>query len=359
MTGHIRRRGKSSWELKFDLGTDPLTGKRATRYQSFKGTKREAERKLTELLSQADKGMLIQPSNETVSAYIDRWVRDWVTINVSLKTGERYRELLDLHVRPRLGWLPLQKLRPANLGELYATLLREGRRDGQGLAPRTVGQLHRVLHKALAVAVDWDLLPNNVADRAKPPRVAAAEIEILVEDQVRHLLENLRGHWVYPIVALALATGLRRGELLALSWGHIDLDAAKLRVERSLEQTRAGLHFKSPKTRHGRRMISLPAWILRELRAHRTAQQEHGLKLGHGQLGNDALVFPAVDGNGPRNQDRGQAQCAACYVSRFPAYTCEPTDCGGHGRTDDQPATRARLANDHTGCIRTPILEYR
>ena len=110
--GHIRQRGQQSWELKFDLGRDPVTGKRLTRYQSFRGTKREAEKKLIELLGQAETGSLLKRSAETLGDYISRWTRDWVPAHVTPKTGERYRELLRLHVCPRLGALPLQKLRP-------------------------------------------------------------------------------------------------------------------------------------------------------------------------------------------------------------------------------------------------------
>jgi integrase len=296
MTGHIRRRGKASWELKFDIGTDPATGKRLTRYHSFKGTKREAERRLTELLVQADKGILVPPSSESLGGYLVRWCRDWASINVTAKTAERYGELLHTHVIPRLDALPLQQLRPGRLGQLYATLLREGRGGAGGLAPRTVGHVHRVLHKALAVAVDQELLSSNPADRVRPPRVEAEEIEILTEEQVATALNKLRGRALYPAIALALATGLRRGELLALAWSHIDLNSAKLRVERSLEQTRAGLRFKQPKTRRGRRTISLPPWMVRDLRAHRKEQQELRLKLGFGQLLDDDLVFPNPEG---------------------------------------------------------------
>ena len=298
MKGHIRARGPGAWELKFDVNAD--NGERKTRFVTFRGGKREAQRKLTELLEQANKSTLLEPSRETVGDYLDRWERDWVSANVSRKTGERYRELVKTHIRPQLGAIQLQKLRPANLGELYAKLLREGRGEGRGLAPRTVGHVHRVLHKALAVALDWELVPNNAADRAKPPRVAAGEIEILTEDQVTDVLGKLRGRALYPIVALALATGLRRGELLALNWGDFDLDAAKLRVERSLEQTKAGLHFKPPKTRHGRRVVSLSPWIVRDLRAHRKAQQEQRMRLGLGQLPDDALLFTNLE-DGPRS----------------------------------------------------------
>jgi integrase len=294
MKGHIRPRGPGAWELKFDVRSD--TGERKTRYVTVHGGKREAQRELTRLLQEAEDGKVIDRSAETVAAYLDRWARDWVAANVSRKTGERYRELMATHVVPRLGTLPLQKLRPVRLSELYATLLREGRGEGRGLAPRTVGHVHRVLHKALAVAVDEELLSSNPADRVKPPRVEAAEIEILSEGQVAAVLGKLHGRALYPIVALALATGLRRGELLALAWGNVDLDAARLRVERSLEQTKMGLRFKPPKTRHGRRSLSLPAWVVRDLRAHRKAQQEQRMKLGLGQLPDDALVFANPEG---------------------------------------------------------------
>jgi integrase len=248
------------------------------------------------LLAQVNNSTFIEPSKDTVGEYLDRWERDWVSGNVSRKTGERYIELVETHIRPQLGGIQLQKLRPANLAELYARLLREGRGGGRGLAARSVGHVHRVLHKALAVAVDWEMVPANAADRVKPPRVTERELEILTEDQVATVLNKLRGRTLYPLVALALATGMRRGELLALSWGHVDLDAAKLRVERSLEQTGEGLHFKAPKTRRGRRPVSLSPWIVRDLRAHRRAQQERRMQLGMGQLPDDGLVFPDLEG---------------------------------------------------------------
>src|SRR5579871_1991421 len=103
MTGHIRRRGERSWELKFDLGRDPLTGKRLTRYHSFKGTKREAEAELVRLKAGVEAGNYVDPSRCTLGEYFDRWERDWAEINVSPKTLERYRELLKQHVRPHLG----------------------------------------------------------------------------------------------------------------------------------------------------------------------------------------------------------------------------------------------------------------
>src|SRR5262249_37587337 len=147
----------------------------------------------------------------------------------------------------------VQKLQTVHLAELYAKLLREGQAGSkQALSPRTIGHVHRVMHKVLKVAVEWAVTHRNVASVAKPPKVPHAEIEILSRDQAQTVLQQLRGQPIYTVVLLALTTGMRRGELLALRWGDVDLDGAKVRVERSLEETKSGLRFKAPKTKHGR-----------------------------------------------------------------------------------------------------------
>ncbi len=110
------------------------------------------------------------------------------------------------------------------------------------------------------------------------------------------MLDALRGRWVYPITVLALATGARRGELCALRWKDVDLDTARIRIEKSLEQTNAGLRLKEPKTKAGRRTISIPPAVVAELRAHWRAQQEQRLALGAGRAPDDAPVFARPDG---------------------------------------------------------------
>ncbi len=291
MTGHVRRRGERSWELKFDAGGAPGTGKRITRYSSFRGTKRDAEVELAKLVAAAANGEQVDPSKLTVSEFLDRWERDWCASNVSPKTAERYGELLRLHVRPTLGAMKLQKLRPVHLSELYGSL----RRDVK-LAARTIGHVHRVLHRALGHATGWDVVTQNIAARVSPPRVSHREIEILTPAQVKVILATARNRRIYPIATLALATGMRRGELLALRWQDVDLDQAKITVARSLEQTKAGLRFKEPKTAHGRRTISLPATAVTELRAHWRVQQTQRLALGAGKSPPDALVFADLNG---------------------------------------------------------------
>jgi integrase len=301
MTGHIRRRGERSWELKFDLGTDTATGKRLTRYHSFKGTKREAEMELVRLKAGADRGEYIDPSKLTLAMFLDRW-EAWAATQVSAKTLERYRQLAAHHIRPHVGSARIQKLKTVNFAELYGKL-QKAKPEGAGLAPRTVGHVHRLLHRVFGHAVKWEIIASNPIAAAEPPRVQRTEIEILSSDQIKDVLRALRGRRLYGVALTGLATGMRRGEIVALRWGDVDLDAGKIRVERSLEQTNVGLAFKEPKTKAGRRTVSIPSSVTAELRDHWREQQKQRLALGIGKAGIEDLVFARWDG-GPWPPDR-------------------------------------------------------
>jgi integrase len=295
MSGHIRRRGARSWELKYDVGTDPLTGKRRVRYASFKGTRREADLELARLITANVSGQGVDPSKATVAEFLHRW-QEWANTNVSPKTAERYSELVRLYIVPHVGAMPIQKLRPAHLVELYAILQRRGGHNGAPLAPRTVGSVHRVLRRSLGHATGWNVISSNPAAVVKPPRVPSTEIGILTEEQIAALLRHLNGRTLRPIVSFLLGTGTRRGEALALRWQDVDLNKGLIRIERSLEQTKAGLRFKSPKTRLGRRGFTISPWLVAELRAQRIRQDEPRLALGLGRAAGDDLVFARWDG---------------------------------------------------------------
>lgn len=290
MTGHIRQRGKASFEIKFDVGPDPKTGKRRIRYASFKGTRREANIELARLVSEHAAGDSVDPSKATLAQYLDRWERDWASINVGAKTFETYSGITRKHIRPRIGSIAIQKLKAVHLNEMYAALLRDG------LAARTVGHCHRVLHRALTHAVAWSVVRQNVAAHVTPPRVPSTEIAILTAAEVQAVLKTLKGRMLYPIGLTALGTGMRRGELCGLRWKDVDFERALLRVEQSVEQTKRCLTIKSPKTRHGRRTITLPASLVTELKAHWKRQQEQRLKIGLGKAPADSLVFATWEG---------------------------------------------------------------
>jgi integrase len=294
MTGHIRRRGAHSWELKYDVGIDER-GIRKTRYASVKGTRRQAQQELIRLLAAADAGTLAEPSKTTVAGYLRTWMDG--PHGLAGKTAERYRQLIEAQISPHLGTIVLQKLKPAHMADWHDKLIASGGKDGRPLSSRTVGHAHRVLHRALARAAEIELVSRNVASVIKPPRVDETEIESLKADEIDAVLNALKGHTLEPISVLALSSGARRGEILSLEWANVDLDAATIKIERSLEQTKAGLRFKAPKTRNGRRVVSLPPIAVEALRAHRRRQLELRMSLGQGKLEPDALVFSAYDGS--------------------------------------------------------------
>jgi integrase len=293
MRGNITRRGKKSWRIKFELGAN-AAGKRQTRFVTVRGSRADAQRELTKLLAAADGGTLVEPSKTNLAEYLRAWLKD--PDELSPKTVERYRELAEGQIIPTLGAVVLQKLRPSAIRDWHRTILRGGAKDGRPLSARTVGHAHRVLHRALQRAVEAEVLARNVASAISPPRVKTEEVGILDASQVTDALQKLEGHDLHTIAATALATGMRRGELLGLQHGDIDLEAASLKVDRSLEETAAGLRFKPPKTKHGRRLISLPPSAVQVLRDHRRRQLERRLAFGLGRPAPDTLVFSELDG---------------------------------------------------------------
>jgi integrase len=306
--GSVRRRSGSSFELKFDDGTY-ANGKRRIRYINFKcTTKQEAQKELTRLLAERDRGTLPDANKTTVKEWLHSWLGDdpdpgtakpVLPVGLtSLKTAERYRQLAKDQVNPHLGNVVLQKLRPPQVEEWHAALLARGGKTGKPLCARTVGHAHRVLHRALERGVKLEVLSRNVASNVSPPAVEDEEVEILQEGEPAMVLQALvdAEHVLHPMVDLDLATGMRRGELLALAWNILDLDECKVKVKRSLEETKYGLRFKAPKTKTGWRTLTFPASTGAVLREHRKKQLELRVKLGLGKPGPDALVFSNPDG---------------------------------------------------------------
>jgi integrase len=308
MTGHIRQRGEHSWELKFDAGRDEHTGKRKIHYHNFKGTKKEAKLKLAELITAVSKGQYVERAAITVGEHVAARIAQWEALNkISPKTAERYRELLTNQIIPHIGGKALQKLKTTDVENWPATLMTRGRKDGEGgLSGRTIHHAHRLLSKALKDAVKHGIVIGNTAAAEQPPKVDAEEITILEAGDVKAVVEKLRGHLLYPIAIIALFAGLRRGELLALRWCDVDLDAAVITVGRAIEETRSGLRIKEPKTKSGLREVSMPAIVVDTLRAHRKAQLEQRFALGLGKLADDALLFCRLDGSlmSPRGLSR-------------------------------------------------------
>jgi integrase len=290
MRGHIRRRGANSWELKFDAGLDAHTGRRQTRYQSFRGTKREAQTKLAELVTTSEKGTYVEPSRTSVAEFVRSRVDQWEGAGtITARSAQRYRQLTENQIVPFLGAKVLQRLTVLDI-EAWHTALRNS-----GAAPRSVGHAHRILGKALADAERADLVNRNVCKLQKAPKVP--ETEMVIVRDVAAFLTKLRGERLHALTVVALFTGMRLGEILALRDMHVRLDDGVIEVREALEETGAhGVRFKGAKSRAGRRTITLPTVAIEALREHRLELLETRMRLGLGKLGPDDLLFPNTEG---------------------------------------------------------------
>jgi integrase len=301
--GNITQRGKGSFRLKFDAGRDPVTGKRNSQFHTFRGTKRQAQTKLAELIASVEKGEYIQPSKTTVAEFMRARVDQWEAAgDISARTAQRYRQLTENQILPHLGARVLQQLRPLDIEQWHTTLRNSGRVRGKGnLSARTIGHAHKVLSKALADAARNELVSRNVARLRSPPKVTDTTDEMVIVRDVPALVEKLQGRAVRLPALLGLLCGLRLGEVLALRWNRVDLDAKVIRIRETLEQTKAhGICFKPPKSRAGVRDVTMPDEVVEALREYRKSALELRLQLGAGRIPDDALLFADIDGK-PRS----------------------------------------------------------
>src|SRR3984957_17833710 len=294
MKGHIRERSPGHWAIILDI-PDPKTGERRRKWHSFKGTKRQAQIESARLISVVQAGTYLEPSKTTMAIYLARWL-EHMQSQVSPKSHERYAGIVNQNIIPTLGAIHLPKLKPAQISTAYTAALSNGRKDGSGgLSPRTVGHMHRVLKQALGQAVRWELLTRNPADAVDPPKVDWKPMQTYDLHQTAELIEAVRETPLLIPALLAVLCGLRRGEICALRWRNVDLLTGQLSVVESLEQTKAGLRFKSPKSGKGR-TVALSATMIEELRAHRAQRAEGMLKLGI-RLSDEDLVITHADGS--------------------------------------------------------------
>lgn len=295
MRGHIRKRGPS-WSVVVDVGRDPETGRRKQKWHGGFQTRKEAQRALTEILGRLEEGTFVERSRLTVAEFLREWLPVLETKGLRESTRSSYRMMVEKHVIPRLGAVPLQRLAPAHLNAMYAEMLSAGRRDGRGgLSARSTRYTHMVLRKALADAVRWNRVARNVADAADPPTAKAAKARAMKTwsaEELRRFLEHVGGDRLYAAFLLAATTGMRRGEVLGLRWRDLDLDKGRL----SVTQTLVGEgRVSSPKTEKGRRSVALDSGTVDALRSHWERELQERLAFGP-DYQDSGLVFRREDG---------------------------------------------------------------
>jgi integrase len=308
-----------TYKLKFEL-PGALPGKRRTAYKTVKGTRKDAQRELRNLLSAAEKGIYVSDAKQPFSTWSKTWLQDHVRDEVSTRTFERYSELLNKHAVPYLGSLALGQVSPLQVQNLYRTLATSGwqppaRRPGEplpparGLSPRTVNHVHRVLFACFKDAVRLRILERNPLADVKKRKLKAAsptaerlprtQMKILAPGQLRELLDGFEAaapkNAPFPFVLLAIDTGGRRGELLALRWCDIDTDRRRVTFAQAVDETKTnGVTIKPDlKNESSRRTVTVSARTAAVLSAERERQAAVQKTLGR-ELTPTALAFPAT-----------------------------------------------------------------
>ena len=226
-------------------------GKQARRYFNGK-TQALVKQKLDAF--RAEQRLGIQAGNHriTLSEHLKRWMQE-KRRDLRGTTIQSYEYIITKHIVPTLGAVRLEALKPLDLQGLYAKL------SERGLSSRTVGYVHGLLYSALKQAVRWQIVARNVAEAVNPPRQVKHEVATWSGEEVAQFLEAARSDRLYVLFYLALTTGLRRGELLALQWSDVDLNARMLHVRHTLALVKGTVVIQEPKTRSSRRTVAFGA----------------------------------------------------------------------------------------------------
>jgi integrase len=287
MRGHVRKRGKR-WTIIYDEGVNE-NGKRQQRTKGGFATKTEAQAELTRVLGTFADQSYVQPSKLTVRAFLaDEWLPA-IAGTVRPLTLTQYESTLRHRVIPRIGHLRLQALSGGHLNALYRELA-EGTEEQAGLSPASLRLTHAVLSRAFRDAVRWGKLVRSPAAAADPPAAAESRAHALTAKELSRFLAHVEDDRLFALWRLAGTTGMRRGELLGVSWQWLDLEAGTVRVEQQLVPTRGGVTFGPPKSKRSRRMIALDDETIEALRVHREAQLLERAFAGDAYVDHD-LVF--------------------------------------------------------------------
>ena len=287
MTGSIKRQGKNSWRVTVELGTNG-EGKRLRRYSTIRGSKKDAQDKLNELIGNANKGMITSSGKTTLAEHLRNWLNLYVKVNCAPRTIESYESTIERHLIPGLGHYRLRELHREAIEGYYA-------KARENLSSRSVHYHHRILKHALKDAVKKGYLGRNPCDLVDRLKYTKKEMRTLEPSEVNTLLIASLTSQFYPVIYCALNTGLRQAELLGLRWRDIDLERKSISVCRALYKRQGKCEFREPKTKHSKRSIPMTQNLAAYLREYRGGRESLSLHLGR-LVKLDDLVFSNAEG---------------------------------------------------------------
>lgn len=295
-------------------------GRRKYASKLVHGTKKDAQAELNKVLHGRNEGTYIEPSKKSLDEYLDQWLEVAARPKVRAKAYHEYAAMMRRYIRPHLGARTLAKVTALDIQAVY-----QGMQE-RGLSSRTVRYTHMVLRQALAQAVKWRLLSFNPADAVELPRQKHKEMRAMTPTEVRAFLAEAEGDRYETLFLLAVTTGLRPSEYLALKWDDINLKKGSLAVRRTV--TREGRKFEEVKTARSRRTVKLQRRVVLALLEHRDRQAFERKKAGdrwqdYGLVFTSEIGTPAVQHNLKRRHF--QPACERAGLTGFRLYDLRHT----------------------------------
>lgn len=299
--GNIRKRKDGRWEGRYTAGHDPATGKSIYKNVLAK-TRAEVKEKLKRAIEETRGLDIVKAGQYTLGQWMDVWFENYAKLKVRPSSHQTYKGYINNHIKPYVGSIPLSKLTSLDLQKLYRMLLTEGRVDRiesknqpKGLSAKTVRNINQIISSALTLAKEQKLLSSNPADACALPRVEHKEMKTLPVEQLTSFLREAKETGVYEMYYIELATGLRRGELLGLKWGDIDMVNGTIRVQRQVARIDGEVVEAPLKTKNSYRNVSIGPDAIEVLKEQKK------------KVGDSEYVFPSPNG-GPISPDSGRVR---------------------------------------------------
>lgn len=289
MAGQVIKKGENNWLIRIFLGRD-ANGKRKYFSKAIHGPKKDATKFLTAKLREKDQGVFIEPASMSLNEFLDRWLEEIAKQKLRERTFDNYESLLRCHVRYKIGANRLCDIQAIEIQKLYNEMKKVK------FSPKTIRHVHNVLSSALKQAVRWKMLVQNPCDLCELPRQEKSEMMYFTPQETIKFLEVAKDDKLFLVFFVALETGMRPEEYLALQWRDVDFENKTVVVRRALVARKGGgFIFTEPKTARSRRTIPLSNSVISALKFHRRTQLEGRLKHGS-EYQNYDLIFASERG---------------------------------------------------------------
>ena len=271
MRGHIEKRG-NKYSFILDIGRDPVTRKRRQKRVSGFTSERKARRAMVDMMADLNNNTYTEPTNVTLKKHITTWLNHKEK-RVTIGTYNHYHSYATHHIIPAIGHIKIQDLRPIQLQNFYDSLI-----DNSKLSMRSIHHIHRIISNCLNMAVKMGEIQTNIASVVEPVKVPKTEQNYWDVEDVNAFVDSARGHIHFIGFYLAIFTGMRQGEILGLKWDCVDFDNKKIYVHRSIKRVGSGGELKDLKNNSSYRSITMSETLMRELKKHKSEQNEFKMR---------------------------------------------------------------------------------